>query len=305
MKSTPRSAWLLLAIMVALATVVRLMTSQRTRLEATSPSGDAEPAASKSTSSATESIPAADTRSERTVGGRSGRGTRSVGFAVATALMVALMGAGAVLAADEAPDFTVAHNAAHPDGNTNDASFWEKYLADNYGGTWVCEKFELTTDPVVLAADADALIIKAGQWNYGWVPAPAGSYSPPENSTSHYFICDSDTPVEDDVIEPDGDILGPCADPAYYAFFDNTASTVALKFKFVWYNNLGKNVITKIVPAGSTYTTWQHWVKPFTEMKVGYKDPNTGIWINLVKETSVKGRYPVCPYSPGFSTPTP
>ena len=216
-----------------------------------------------------------------------------------------LVPAVAMAATDESPDFTEAHV---PNTGMNQPGFWEQYLAAKYPGTtWDCTKVNSNADPVVLAANRGALIIKAGDTHYGWVPANAGEYSPPVNSTSHYVVCDQDI-VEDDVIMPHGEIRGPCADPAYFAVFDNSDSTVDIRFRFTWYNNNGLNVVTKLVPAGAVYTTWQHWVKPFTEMRIGYKDPDTGLWVNLDRETAVKGRYPACTaqshgYVPGFSYP--
>lgn len=224
-------------------------------------------------------------------------------MAVAVALLVTLVGAGSVFA--DQPISSSPAGAIQIDWvgeEANQASYWEAYFAD-LGFDYTCEKVNVEGD-FTTTIEYAAVVVKAGQYNFIWQPGPIGTYSTnPE--VSHYFLCEGETPVEDDIIDPKGDILGPCADPAYYAIFDNTGSTVAIKFKFIWYNNLGKHVTTKTVPAGSMYTTWQHWVKPFTQMKVGYKDPTTGVWINLVKETSVKGVYPVCPYSPGFSTPTP
>jgi hypothetical protein len=232
--------------------------------------------------------------------------TRALRLILGSALLASALLAPAVAmaATDESPDFSVAHDGRNPNGSTNRTPFWEKYLADNYGGTWDCTKFNLTTDPVVLPQDEDALIIKAGTMNYGWVPAPAGEYSPPMNSTSHYFICDQSTTVEDRVIAPQGDIGGPCADPAYYGIFDNTASTVPLKFRFRWYDSNGLNVVTKIVPAGAIYRTWEHWVSPNTVIRVAYQDPDTGVWITLTSETSVNGLYPPCEYQRGFEYPT-
>ncbi len=293
-----RSTGVLLAALVALFSVVRLMTTSRAKT----------PVATRA-SEPVQQQPVVNAPASPAPSKGSGRGFRAVGLAVATAVMVAAMGAGAVLAADESPDFTVAHDPQAP-LNMNETAFWEAYLATNYGGTWDCgTKFSLTTDPVVLANDVDALIIKAGTNNYGWVPAPAGDYSPPENSTSHYFICDTDTVVEDDIIDPAADIRGPCADPAYFAVFDNTASTVAITFRFRWYNFNGLNIAKKTVPAGSYFITTQKWVRAYRTMRIGYKDPLTNIWKTLVSEQSGKGRYPACTaethgYIPGFGTGT-
>lgn len=101
---------------------------------------------------------------------------------------------------------------------------------------------------------------------------------------------------------PDGGIGGPCADPAYYGIFDNTDSTVANVFRFQWYNGNGLNTVKKTVPAGLIFRTWEHWVKPFTTIRVAYKDPTTGNWVTLASEQSVKGVYPPCEYKRGFSS---
>jgi len=107
------------------------------------------------------------------------------------------------------------------------------------------------------------------------------------------------------VIDPVGDIGGPCADPAYYGIFDNTGSTVPIVFRFRWYDGSGLNTVKKTVPAGAIFRTWEHWVKPFTTIRVAYKNPTTGNWVNLASEQSVKGNYPPCEYQRGFEYPTP
>lgn len=108
---------------------------------------------------------------------------------------------------------------------------------------------------------------------------------------------------EDQPLTPDGWINGPCADPAYYATFDNTSNAVPVKFRFTWYNTHGLNRTTKIVPAGFTFITYQHWAKPGTLLKVGWKDPNTGHWHNLDTVTAAKGHYPPCDPDEGFHGP--
>ena len=108
---------------------------------------------------------------------------------------------------------------------------------------------------------------------------------------------------EEDQPPPDGHIGGPCADPAYYGVFDNTAPSVAIKFRFTWWNTHGYNVVKKVVPAGMIYTTFQHWAKPNTPVKVGYKDPNTGVWHNLDTVISVHGSFDPCDVKTGFSSP--
>ncbi len=103
---------------------------------------------------------------------------------------------------------------------------------------------------------------------------------------------------------PTGSIGGPCADPAYYAIFDNSgtdASFAPVKFRMRWYNNHGLNAVTKLVPGGDIYTTYQHWAKPGTYVSVSYKDPSTGAWVLIQKVLVVKGSYPACDYTPGWT----
>jgi hypothetical protein len=109
--------------------------------------------------------------------------------------------------------------------------------------------------------------------------------------------------VADIPYAPAGHIEGPCADPAYYAVFDNTATdpSITTKFRFRWYNNNGLNTAVKLVPGGDTYTTYQHWAKPGTYVSVWYKDNTTGAWVRLERELVVKGSYPACIYQPGWT----
>ena len=130
------------------------------------------------------------------------------------------------------------------------------------------------------------------------------TYSTTSPAVSHWYYCDTEGPVEDRVIAPTGDIGGPCADPAYYGIFDNTQSTVPITFRFRWYTNSGLQTVVKTVPAGAIYRTWEHWVKSYTTIRVGYQDPDTGMWINLATLQSVNGMYPVCVYKHGFDYPT-
>ena len=106
--------------------------------------------------------------------------------------------------------------------------------------------------------------------------------------------------MEDQVIQPTGEILGPCADPAYYAKYDNSLSTVAIQFRMRWYTTKGLNVAYKTVPAGQIWLTYQHWSKPGTLVRIAYKDPNTNLWVQLDSELAIKGRYPACDYVPGW-----
>jgi hypothetical protein len=105
-------------------------------------------------------------------------------------------------------------------------------------------------------------------------------------------------------IAPTGAIGGPCADPAYYGIFDNTASSVAVQFRFRWYTKAGLHLTKKVVPAGAIFRTWEHWVKPFTTIRVAYKNPSTGKWVTLASKQSVKGNHPPCVYKRGLDYPT-
>jgi len=230
------------------------------------------------------------------------------GLAIVMLLSLAAVGTGATFAAgadftcsDASPDCDFLKAQEGSDFQT--AAYWATYLHDNYGGDWTCEKVDSTATPVVLAADHGALIIKAGDAYYGWLNVTAGTeYSAPQ-ATSHYYVCD-ETTVEDEFIPPTGHIEGPCADPAYYAIMDNSAGNTLVKFRFRWYNNNGLNTSVKWVPAGDIFTTWQHWAKPGTYVSLSYKDPNTNMWVLLDKELVVKGRYPACQYTPGWTHST-
>jgi hypothetical protein len=239
---------------------------------------------------------------------------RGLTTALIGAMLVSMALAGTALASD-APDATLEHV---PGSGMNDAPFWEEYFETRFEGTtWECAKVNEPTDPTIGDAE-DAVIIKAGTTNYVWFDDPttaadelhSGTYtSPGPNSTSHYLTCLNTTIVEDIEIKPAGDIRGPCADPAYFAVFDNTESSVAITFRFRWYNFNGLNTVTKTVEAGDYFITRQKWVRAYTTMRIGYKDPVTGVWTNLVTEQSGKGRYPACTaeshgYIPGFGTGT-
>jgi hypothetical protein len=232
----------------------------------------------------------------------------STALSAAFALGIVVSLAPAVVLAD-APTFTCADSnptcndiVEFVNGEQNDAAYWDAYF-DNHGHPdYVCTKINETPFPVVLAEAHDALIIKTGQWFYIWVPAAAGNYEAAQDSTSHYYICDGET-VEDRVIDPKGSIEGPCADPAYYAIFDNSTSTVPIRFRFRWTTMLGPNKIVKLVPAGAMYTTVQRWAKPGTTVFVGYQDPDTGVWKSLDSEIAAHGRFPRCIYTPGWSFP--
>jgi hypothetical protein len=218
------------------------------------------------------------------------------GLAFAMLLSMTAFGAGATLAADPTAGTCDPATCTIEDATVaaNDEAYWEA----RFGEGITCTKTDAPTSPVVLAEDHYALIIKNSSFNYIWQPAAAGTYSTSEG-TSHYIVCDST--VEDEFIPPDGEIFGPCADPAYYAFMDNSAGNTLVKMRFRWYNNNGLNTSVKWLAPGDTFTTWQHWAKPGTYVSLSYKDPNTGLWVLLDKELVVKGRYPVCEYTPGWT----
>jgi hypothetical protein len=108
--------------------------------------------------------------------------------------------------------------------------------------------------------------------------------------------CDSDNP-------PDGGIGGPCNDPAYYGIFDNTGSDVAVRFRMRWTTTTGPHVTSVWVPGGQIYRTWEHWAKPGTVVRVGYKDPLSAKWIKIASTVAVHGRFAPCDYQHGFETP--
>ncbi|MEO6350724.1 MAG: ice-binding family protein [Candidatus Limnocylindrales bacterium] len=103
--------------------------------------------------------------------------------------------------------------------------------------------------------------------------------------------------------DADGSIGGPCNDPAYYGVFDNTRSDAAIRFRMKWTTTTGPQVTSKWVPGGSIYRTWEHWAKPGTNVRVSYKDPDSGKWINLASTVAVHGSFPPCDYQRGFETP--
>ncbi len=102
---------------------------------------------------------------------------------------------------------------------------------------------------------------------------------------------------------PTGSIGGPCADPSYYGIFDNTAGSMAYKFRFRWFTPSGRHTRAKVVPAGMIFRTWEHWAKPGTLITVSYRDPVTG-WHRLASATAQGGYFPPCEYQHGFSRPT-
>lgn len=112
------------------------------------------------------------------------------------------------------------------------------------------------------------------------------------------------TGCQHDVIAPAGSIGGPCYDASYYGVFDNSATTSqSIKFRFRWETTTGWHTKSRLVPAGAKFMTWDHWAKPGTTVWLGYKDPNTGTWINLAHLTAAHGSFPPCDYTPGWTHP--
>jgi hypothetical protein len=116
-----------------------------------------------------------------------------------------------------------------------------------------------------------------------------------DTNTITRATCDSDN--------PDGGIGGPCNDPAYYGIFDNTGSDEAIRFRMRWTTTTGAHVASLWVPGGQIYRTWEHWAKPGTVVRVGYKDSSNGRWINIASTVAVHGSFPACDYQRGFETP--
>ncbi len=323
-----RSTWVLLAALVALFSVVRLMSTSRAKTPvATRASEPVQP-------EPVVSVPATPAPAKSI-----GRGFRAVSLAVATAVMVAAMGAGAALAATsvdspgQVQEDTVRLNWTGQ-GTVNgeveevkcgiNADFAGETpppgaTADNYLH-WIFNANGETTDaPVTLTINGNTYTSSDGHHfiTPGFDPASItdahANFVVAETGNGAWVLtishgCVGEI-VEDDVIDPAADIRGPCADPAYFAVFDNTASTVAITFRFRWYNFNGLNNAKKTVPAGSYFITTQKWVRAYRTMRIGYKDPLTNVWKTLVSEQSGKGRFPACTaethgYIPGFGTGT-
>jgi hypothetical protein len=183
--------------------------------------------------------------------------------------------------------------------DTNHEPYWENtYFASRH---YECTKVNEASTPVATTQAHDVLIIKAGQYNYIFGPASAGNYSAGQ-TTSHWFYCDGPE-QEQLLIDPQGAIGGPCNDPAYYGVFDNTGSTMPIRFRLSWRNNAGLQSVAKWVPAGAIYRTWEHWAKPGTLVKVSYKNPETGLFVDAATLVAVHGWYPPCVYRRGFEFP--
>jgi len=327
-----RSTWVLLAALVALFSVVRLMTTSRAKDPVATRAS--EPVQPRPTASApaVASAPASPAAANR-----SGRGFRAVGLAVATAVMVAAMGAGAAIAATSvdspgqvqedtvrlnwtgqgASGSQVNEEKCGPDADFAGETPPPGATADNYLH-WIfsTDGGDVTDAPVTLTINGDTYTSSDGHHfiTLGYDPASIAdahtNFVVADTGNGSWILtishgCVGET-VEDDVIDPAGDIRGPCADPAYFAIFDNTNSTVDVTFRFRWYNFNGIHVVKKTVPAGQYFITTQRWVKAYTTMRIGYKDPTTGFWMPLVNELSGKGRYPACTavshgYIPGFA----
>lgn len=126
--------------------------------------------------------------------------------------------------------------------------------------------------------------------------------------TSHGIINPDDgslnitTELEVSFASPEGSIGGPCG-ASYYGVFDNSDSSIAIRFRIKWKTTYGSLVEAKWVPGGAIFRTWEHWAKPDTLVRVSYKDPDTGQWINLASQVAGHGGFPPCVYQRGFETP--
>jgi uncharacterized protein YcfL len=301
MKLFRPTAFLLWAVTLLGATLLGFLALERTGARSTrrDKSRSTAPAAQPPTPTAAESAPTVSVASApvRTRHGRVSGRTLLVGAMAAALLSVGMIAP--ALAANEIQACAPA-NCTIEDWteDTNHEIYWETRLGMD------CTKVESNISPVILETGVAVLIIKAGNSNAIWQPAPAGAYST-DKGTSHWFYCGEEETVEDDVIDPRGSILGPCSDPAYYAVFNNANSTVPITFRFRWYTNYGMHATLKTLQPGRIYTTWQHWAKPNTYVSVFYKHPDTGVWTLLQRKLTVRGNWPKCVYTPGWSTPTP
>jgi len=220
-------------------------------------------------------------------------------IAFTLALFASIAGAGAAFADQPVTSNPPATTTMPWTGSAmNKASYWENY----FGAGWTCTKVS-ESGSFTTTVDYDAIVVKAGTQIFIWQPAPAGTYTTSPRVSHWYFCDDGQGTVEDRVVAPTGSIGGPCADPAYYGIFDNSASTIDIKFRLRWYTTDGLQTVTKWVPAGAIYRTWEHWSKPATTVRVAYLDPDTGIWVNLQTITSGTGMYPACGYLHGFEYP--
>jgi hypothetical protein len=300
MKLFKPTAFLLWAITLFGATLLGFLALERTGARSTRrvKSRSAVPATLSPAPTAAESAPTVSVASApvRTRHGRFSGRALLVGAMTAALLSVGLIGP--ALAANEIESCTPSTCTIE---EWSDERNHELYWETRFG--MECTKVNSEDTPVHLETGVAVLIIKAGNSNAIWQPAPAGDYST-NKDTSHWFYCGEET-VEDDVIDPKGTIFGPCSDPAYYAVFDNTGSTVPITFRFRWYTNYGMHATLKTLQPGRIYTTWQHWAKPNTYVSVFYKHPDTGVWTLLQRKLTVRGNWPKCVYTPGWSTPTP
>jgi len=89
---------------------------------------------------------------------------------------------------------------------------------------------------------------------------------------------------EEEVIDPAGSFIGPCADPRVKAIYDNTASTVPVLFK--WVHKAGnqkvkpaRRVHKRWVDGGDEFTTKWHWVRGGgAKTRITYWNTETRTW---------------------------
>jgi hypothetical protein len=219
---------------------------------------------------------------------------KKVSLGLMLGLMLSALSIGTAFAGHTPVTFTV-----EQEKGSNRASFFENLLENMYpeAGEITCVKTDQAVDPVA-TGDEFAIIVKAGTKNFVFVNPHAGTYSAPNGKdTSHFIVCfadDAEAPGG-----PGGGVGGPCYDPAHYAIFDNLAGSQTLTFRMRFDS---ETVVKQIVPAGEIFRSRLVWAKGGTIISIAYKNPETGMWVNLFTKTAEFGTYPRCEYERGFST---
>jgi hypothetical protein len=215
------------------------------------------------------------------------------------ALMMASLGliAASPVAAAPAPAPTYVVN--WEGSQANKAPYWEDRLKRGYGLDVECRKVD-QSGRFTTSVQHDAIIIKAGQKNYIWIPAPAATYTSPQG-VSHYFICDGDEAQ----LNPKARVIGPCGDPFYRVVFNNTESSVALEFTWRIRSRGGVVLVTIEVPAGAIWRSGWRWVDASTQMWVNVALPDGSTSRLLTMTSAPGGWYGQCPdnFQRGFSYP--
>lgn len=114
---------------------------------------------------------------------------RILSFGIGSSILLSLL---SIMPALAIPSYAADMKIAWPGSHANQSEYWEDFLKITYGGDWICKKIDEEGD-FDKEKTSGAIIIKAGQWNYVWKPAPAGHYTTPQG-VSHYFKCKVDKP---------------------------------------------------------------------------------------------------------------